>query len=59
MIDFLRKHIIGAGEICRHGQQTLTAAEIDFKGPKDLVTHVDRQVERYLVERIGDRKSVV
>ena len=52
MLDFIKTHVLEAGEICRQRQQTLTAADSKFKGPKDLVTDVDREVEEYLVARI-------
>lgn len=55
MIEFIRQHLLHAGALCRQGQQTLAAADIERKGPKDLVTAVDRSVERYLVERIVER----
>ncbi len=56
MLDFIREHIRVAGDICRRGQRSLSVDEIDYKkGPRDLVTRFDREVERYLVERILER----
>ncbi|SHH78995.1 inositol monophosphatase family protein [Desulfofustis glycolicus] len=56
MLDFIREHIRVAGDICRRGQRSLSIDEVDFKeSRKDLVTRFDQAVERYLVERIGER----
>lgn len=55
MLDFIREIIVAAGDMCRRGQQFLEDVQIDFKGPKDLVTDVDREVERFLVRTIKER----
>ncbi len=52
MLAMIREAVLGAGAICRHGQQALAEDEIELKGPKDLVTRFDREAERFLVERI-------
>lgn len=52
MIDFLKKNIIAAGEICMREQKNVSIDNVVYKNPKDLVTPVDLQVEKYLVDRI-------
>lgn len=44
-----------AGEICRAEQRNLQAADVERKNGKEIVTRVDREVERFLRERIGER----
>lgn len=53
MRDFLEETISGAGNICLKGLEDNLNSQVDFKGPKDLVTVVDTQVEEYIVERIA------
>ncbi len=52
MIKFIKQLAVNAGRICLEGAQHLTASDVEFKNPKDLVTVVDRQVEDYLIAEI-------
>lgn len=52
MRNFLEETIEAAGDICLRGITENSVSEVEFKGPKDLVTIVDQQVENYIVERI-------
>ncbi|THB72900.1 MAG: inositol monophosphatase [Desulfobulbaceae bacterium] len=52
MRDFIKEIIKQAGEICRKGWQDDTSKKVHYKGPKDLVTIIDTQVETFLVEAI-------
>ena len=52
MLNFLEKIIREAGEICLQGLQENSSDKFELKGPKDLVTVVDRRVEEYLVGSI-------
>jgi len=49
---FLKKIILQAGEICKKEQKLLKPSDVDFKGKKDLVTTIDKQVEDFLVNNI-------
>ena len=55
MLDFLEDTIVNAGNLCLRGLTENLASEVEYKGPKDLVTIVDRQVEEYIVSRINER----
>lgn len=52
MIDFLKRLAIDAGRICLEGSEHLSASDVEFKNPRDLVTVVDKQVEKYIVSEI-------
>lgn len=52
MRDFIERIIKEAGQICLDEQGQLRQGDIGYKGPRDLVTPVDRAVERFLVKRI-------
>lgn len=52
MKTFLTNLIKEAGEICRKGQAKLLPGEVEFKGQRDLVTSVDKQVETFISEKI-------
>jgi myo-inositol-1(or 4)-monophosphatase len=51
--DFVISLSKGAGEILRDGFGK--KHQIDYKGPIDLVTEIDRQAEDYIVKRIQDK----
>ena len=52
MIKFLKKLAIDAGRMCLEGSEHLSAADVEFKNPKDLVTIVDKKVENFLIDEI-------
>lgn len=52
MINFIKQLAEDAGRICLEGSEHLTASDVEFKNPKDLVTVVDRKVEDYLISEI-------
>jgi len=52
MLDFIKKIAWDAGEICLAHAENITADDLDFKGKRDLVTVVDRQVEAYIIDKI-------
>lgn len=52
MIDFIKKLAWDAGEICLSRSEKLTSQNLYFKGKRDLVTSVDREVEDFLVNKI-------
>jgi myo-inositol-1(or 4)-monophosphatase len=52
MIEFMKKLAIASGEICLEGSEHLSASDVEFKNPKDLVTVVDKRVEDYIVSEI-------
>jgi myo-inositol-1(or 4)-monophosphatase len=54
VFEFVREHVNRAGALCTERQRTLTSDSTSFKGPKDLVTVVDREVEEYLVNKLMD-----
>ncbi|MCP4671987.1 MAG: hypothetical protein GY857_11850, partial [Desulfobacula sp.] len=49
---FLKNIIIQAGDICKKEQKLLKPSDVDFKGKKDLVTTIDKQVEDFIVTNI-------
>ena len=51
--DFVINLAKGAGEILRDGYGK--RHQIDYKGPIDLVTEIDRQSEDYIVQKIRER----
>lgn len=52
MPDFIGSMAREAGELLLAGLGRLTASEIDFKGRRDMVTVVDRQIEEFIGGRI-------
>ncbi len=52
MIDFIKQLAVEAGEICLEGAENLSASDVEFKNPKDLVTVVDKRVENFLIDKI-------
>ncbi|MCG8566348.1 MAG: inositol monophosphatase [Desulfobacterales bacterium] len=54
MISFLIQIITRAGEICLKEQESLTREDLEFKSPKDIVTTIDKKVEDYIVQAIGE-----
>ncbi len=52
MINFIKHLATEAGKICLEGSEHLSAADVEFKKPKDLVTVVDKRVEAYLIDEI-------
>jgi myo-inositol-1(or 4)-monophosphatase len=52
MLQFIQKLATDAGRICLEGSEHLSAADVQFKNPKDLVTVVDRKVEDFLIAEI-------
>jgi len=55
VLDFIIDHVKEAGEICSRAQDRLGEADIIKKSDKDLVTPIDREVERFLTEAIRAR----
>lgn len=54
MIDFMKTEVLAAAEICLKEQRRLTAQDISYKGPKDLLSPIDTRVEQYLTGRIKE-----
>ena len=52
MLQFIKKLAADAGRICLEGARHLSAADVEFKNPKDLVTVVDKRVEDFLIAKI-------
>jgi len=52
MINFLKKLAVEAGNICLEGSEHLSASDVEYKNPRDLVTIVDKRVEEYLITEI-------
>jgi myo-inositol-1(or 4)-monophosphatase len=52
MIKFIKKLAMDSGRICLEGADHLSASDVEFKNPKDLVTVIDRKVEDYIVSEI-------
>jgi myo-inositol-1(or 4)-monophosphatase len=52
MINFLKKLAVDAGRICLEGSEHLSASDVEYKSPRDLVTVVDKRVEDYLITEI-------
>jgi myo-inositol-1(or 4)-monophosphatase len=52
MLQFLKKLALDAGRICLEGSEHLSADDVEFKNPRDLVTVVDKRVEKYIVAEI-------
>jgi myo-inositol-1(or 4)-monophosphatase len=52
MMEFLKKLATDAGRICLEGSEHLSAADVEFKNPRDLVTVVDKKVEEYIISEI-------
>ncbi len=55
MIGFLKKLAWEAGEICLQHSPTLSGADLDFKGTRDLVTVVDKKVENHIISAITEK----
>ncbi len=53
MRDFIDPLAREAGELLLAGLGRLTAGQIDFKGRRDMVTSVDRQIEEFIAKRIA------
>jgi len=52
VIDFMKKLAWNSGEICLEEAEHLSISDLDFKGKRDLVTVVDKRVEKYVVDEI-------
>jgi len=52
MIEFMKKLAVEAGQMCLEGSEHLTASDVEFKNPRDLVTVVDKKVEDFLIKEI-------
>jgi myo-inositol-1(or 4)-monophosphatase len=48
----MKQLAVEAGKICLEGAENLTASDVEFKNPKDLVTVVDKRVENFLIDEI-------
>lgn len=56
MIDFLKETVLMAGAMAKSGRERLSADAIHAKGtPTDMVTDIDREVERFIVSRVRER----
>lgn len=54
MYEKIKKIALEAGLIATQEMETLSASNINSKAHLDLVTHVDRSVEQFISERIGN-----
>ena len=53
MLDFIRETALMAGALAKSGRERLTAAAIHVKDtPTDMVTDIDREVERFIIDRV-------
>lgn len=52
MIRFLKQLILEAGKICKNEQAKVQDIELEYKNKKDLVTHVDKKVENFIVNSV-------
>lgn len=55
MLEIIKSLAHGAGEISKRGQEHLSSLKIEYKGVRDLVTEVDKDVEDYLRKEIVHR----
>lgn len=55
MIDFMKSIAFEAGEICLQALENKSELELEFKGEKDLVTAIDKKVEDFLLDEIGEK----
>ena len=56
MIDFLKETALMAGALVKAGRERLSADAIHAKGtPTDMVTDIDREVEKFIVTRVRER----
>ena len=55
LIDFLKNLIKEAGRLCLEKQDSLTAADVEFKNSKDLVTRIDKAVEAFIIDAVRDQ----
>lgn len=53
VLEFIKKISQEAGEICLANAEKITVDDLDFKGTRDLVTVIDKEVEAYIVKRIN------
>lgn len=51
----MKELALEAGKICRDRQQNLSSLSFEYKGVRDLVTEADKEVERFLRERITNQ----
>jgi len=52
MIEFIKKTAYDAGQICLEESSQLSHSQVTHKNAKDLVTHVDKKVEAYIIQQI-------
>ena len=53
MLDFICETALMAGALAKAGRERLTAALIHVKDtPTDMVTDIDREVERFIIDRV-------
>lgn len=52
MEDFIKNIIKKAGDICIREQHRIKSDDIDFKNQRDIVTRVDKTVEKFLIDEI-------
>lgn len=55
MLDFIKELAWESGEICLKASAPDAERTVEFKGNRDLVTQIDKEVEDFLVSRIEDR----
>ena len=56
MLDFIRETALMAGALAKSGRERLTAAAIHVKDtPTDMVTDIDREVERFIIDRVRSK----
>lgn len=54
MLHFIKELAREAGAICLAEERVFTAAEVDYKGSRDLVTVVDKKVEDFIIGKIRE-----
>ena len=53
MLDFIRETALMAGALAKSGRERLTAAAIHVNDtPTDMVTDIDREVARFIIDRV-------
>ena len=54
MLHFIKKLAQEAGAICLAEDRLFSSTDVDFKNSRDLVTFVDKKVEAFIVDKIGE-----
>lgn len=54
MLHFIKKLAQEAGNICLAEDRIFSSADVDFKSCRDIVTVVDKKVEAFIIDKIGE-----